>query len=95
MTFEEFIEQADQAYEYMLQDMFKKNPLSVSKMEEKLNSNAKIYDAVYLQDYLRFRTLTTISVYHDYLREQLIKAAGIDIGNFLGLDQHPADSHDM
>ncbi len=95
MTFEEFLERADHHYESVIRDMMKQHPLSVSKIEEACTSNKKLYDAVYLQDYLRYRTLTTLSVYHDYLRERLIQTAGIDIGDFLGLDESPIHSHDM
>lgn len=86
MTLEEFIERADREYEHMVRDLWEKYPLSVSKIEEKYKSNENVYNTVYFQDYLRYRSLTMLSVYHDYLREQLIKTAGVDIGDFLGLE---------
>lgn len=85
MTFEEFLERANHDYESVIHERFENHPLSISKIEEKRRS--EVYNTVYLQDFLRYRTLTMISVYHDYLREQLIKTMNVDIGDFLGLEQ--------
>lgn len=89
MTFEEFLEQADRDYEMAIDELWKNYPLSVSRIEEKFNSNVNVYNTVYLQDFLLYRTLTMISVYHDYLRERLLETANVDIGDFLGLEQSP------
>ncbi|MBR2401954.1 MAG: hypothetical protein IKB01_04165 [Lachnospiraceae bacterium] len=92
MTFDEFIDRADRDYNQLVQDLLLSKPLSVSEIEKASGNSA--YNTVYLQDFLRFRTLTMISVYHDYLREQLLKTMNVDIGDFLGLDQVLEQMHD-
>lgn len=92
MTFDEFIDRADHDYEQLVQDLLLNKPLSVTAIEDASGNSA--YNTVYLQDFLRFRTLTMISVYHDYLREQLLKTMNVDIGDFLGLDQVPQQLRD-
>lgn len=92
MTFEEFIDRADRDYNRLVQDLLLSKPLSVSEIEKASGNSA--YNAVHLQDFIRFRSLTMISAYHDYLREQLLKTMNVDIGDFLGLDQVPEQMPD-
>lgn len=80
MTYEELIGAIDDNYEKLCDASIHKCNFSAHDIEELKFSNRELHQALFFQDYLRLRSLATIQVYHDYLREKLLDVAQIDIG---------------
>lgn len=82
MTFSEMMDSIDCIYENLCNASIHKCNFSVHDLEELKYSNRELHQTLFFQEYLRLRSLATIEVYHEYLRDRLLKIAQIDIGGF-------------
>lgn len=72
----------DDRYQFYISDLLRNHPLNETMMEDAQNPVEVMRNNLFLQDYLRFRSLATIETYHDFLRAVLMKKLNIDIGDF-------------
>lgn len=81
MTLSEMLDEIDSTYDSICRKLYN-GSFSVEDLKNLKYSNRELHQHMYFQDYLRLRSLITIQVYHDYLRETLLNVAHIDIGDF-------------
>ena len=95
MDFDEFWELCELKYSHLVEDLEKNHPMTQAVIADLKATNASIRNDMYLQEYIRFRCLTMLSVYHEHLRCVLKESAQIDIGEMFSYsDESPQQSQD-
>lgn len=81
MTFEEMLDSIERIYANLCNTIIDQRSFSADDLEKLKYSNRELHQTLFFQEYLRLRSLATIEGYHEYLRERLLEAAQIDIGD--------------
>lgn len=80
MDFDAFWHMCDFKYSCLVDDLVKNHPMTEAALADLKLTNASVRNDMYLQDYIRLRCLTMLSIYHEHLRSVLLQTAQIDIG---------------
>ena len=80
MNIDDMMASIDDLYKYLCNEQIHSKPLSIHDIEDLKYSNRQLHQDLYFQEYLQMHALASIVIYHDYLRETLLKCARIDIG---------------